>query len=365
MIGIYVHIPYCRTLCPYCDFVRQPIPGAVPQAYIEALCREIETFKGPQQASSVFIGGGTPSLLTRSSLGGLLDALHGRFALGGAEITLEANPDDVSEAGAASWRGLGINRVSLGVQSFDDSTLRYLGRRHDAATALRACRIVATAFENWNMDLIFGARGAANAAVSADWQATLEGAVSLAPPHVAVYGLTYESGTPFEQRAEEAVDEDTALSLYQLAEAMLDAYGHYEISNYARRGFACRHNLIYWHNEAYAGFGTGAYSYLEGVRSRNAAQTAAYLATAGTKAESQRLTDREIRIETLIQHFRLKAGLSKAYYRTRFGSTVREDFGVVLDGLLERSLLAEEVTHIRPTAEGFYLNNEIGLALVG
>lgn len=358
MFGIYIHIAFCRTICPYCDFVRERTPGHVPGAYVDALCREIEAFDGPDAAGSVFFGGGTPSLLKPESLRRILERLDRRFRLEDPEITLEANPDDVTRETAQSWRDAGVNRVSLGVQSFDDRVLRYLGRRHDAAGALRACETVANAFDNWNMDLIFGAPP-----VEA-WDATLTRCVSLSPPHVAAYGLTYEPGTPFEQRRGEAVDDDASLRMYQQLESKLLNYNHYEISNFARPGLEARHNLVYWHNEEYAGFGTGAFSFVNGLRARNHADTGKYLEAPGEKEETLRLSNREMRVETLIQHFRLREGLEIAYYEERFGCSLFGEFGSVLDQLAKRGLLEEDNGTIRPTRQGFYLNNEIGLMLV-
>jgi len=359
MIGLYIHIPFCRTRCPYCDFASEAIPGAVPAAFVEALCREIGAFDGPDDAATVFIGGGTPSLLRVAELERILAAVTERFRLADPEITIEANPDDVGPALVDGWRALGINRVSLGVQSFDDAVLRYLGRRHDAADARRACDCVAARFGNWGMDLIFDAHPVAA------WAATLETARGFAPTHVATYGLTYEPNTPFAARAADAIDDAAWLDLYRQAEAALAGYDHYEISNFARDGFACQHNLIYWRNEEYAGFGPGAYSFVGGVRARNVVDLAAYLAQPGHKAEALDLSPAEIRLETAIQHCRLRAGLDKAAYRRRFGRDVRADFAQPLDALIARGLLEEDAHTIRPTAQGFELNDEIGLALVG
>ncbi|MCX5758147.1 MAG: coproporphyrinogen III oxidase, partial [Candidatus Hydrogenedentes bacterium] len=197
---------------------------------------------------------------------------------------------------------------------------RYLGRRHDAAQARKACESAAHAFDNWSMDLIFGARP-----IEA-WSPTLAEALRFSPTHISAYGLTYEEGTPFAARREAAVDDDTWLALYRETEDVLARYAHYEISNHARPGSECRHNLIYWHNEEYAGFGPGAYSFLDGVRSRNATDLDAYLANPGKRTESLRLTDREIRLETVIQYLRLRDGLPKRAYVERFGNAVEPDF---------------------------------------
>ncbi len=357
-LAIYIHIPFCRTKCPYCDFVSRAIPGGVPEIYLDALCREISEFAGPGDALSVYIGGGTPSLLSQAQVSRLFKTIYQRFRLHTPEITLEANSDDVTPDLVHGWRDLGINRVSLGVQSFDDEVLRYLGRRHDAATARRACGIVADVFENWNMDLIFGAPP-----IEA-WKTTLEQCIALRPPHVAAYGLTYETGTPFELRSADAINEEQWLTMYQQAEEILATYDHYEISNYARPGHASKHNLVYWHNEEYAGFGAAAYSFLDGVRSRNHPDANQYIAQPGEKAEALTLSPGEIRVETLIQHFRLRQGLNKNAYKQRFLEAVETDFGVTLAGLKKRGLIEEDADWIRPTRLGFYLNNEIGLALV-
>ncbi len=359
-LAIYVHVPYCRTLCPYCDFVKERLPGGdVPAPFIDALCQEIAAFDGPTAAASVFFGGGTPSLFGGDGLRRVLDALAARFALADAEVTLEANPDDVTPERAAVWRAAGVNRVSLGVQSFDAACLRYLGRRHDAAQAEAACRTLADTFATWNLDLIFGAPPVAA------WPATLARVQALDPPHIAAYGLTYEAGTPFERRTHEAVDDETALAMYQSAEAAFAQYDHYEISNWARPGHQSRHNLVYWRNGEYAGFGTGAYSYVGGVRARNHTNTDAYLRAPGAKCEALPLSVQEQRLETAIQYLRLRTGLPKTAYAARFGHDVSADFGPQLATLKRRGLLEETPTHWRPTTDGFYLNNEIGLALVG
>jgi len=358
VIGLYIHVPFCRTRCPYCDFVRYPVEGDVPGAYIDTVCGEIVRFEGPDVVSTVFFGGGTPSLLNPSALDAILGAVAKRFRLDKPEITIEANPDDVTPDLARAWERCGVNRVSLGVQSFDNDALRYLGRRHDAACSVEACRIVSDHFDNWGMDLIFGAPPLSS------WSATLERCVRLCPKHISTYGLTYEKGTPFEAFAEHGVDDDTWLTLYGNAVDALSEMVHYEVSNFAIPGYVCAHNLIYWRNEAYAGFGPGAYSFIDGVRSRNFADIEEYLGRPGEKSEAFRLSDPEIRVETVIQHLRLRAGLPKAEYRRRFGRSLTKDYGPAITQLIARGLVEEDDMAFRPTQKGFELNNEIGLALV-
>ncbi len=357
-IGLYIHVPFCRTRCPYCDFVSNAVPDDVPESFLAALCREIERFDGPSDADSVFLGGGTPSLLTPATLERLLGSLHNRFRIADAEITIEANPDDVTSDLVDAWVQVGINRVSLGVQSFDDGVLAYLGRRHDSFAARDACACVAERVSNWSMDLMFGAGSAES------WRSALDETRGFQPSHVSVYGLTYEPDTAFADRAMDAIDDETYLALYWEAHERLDAYGHYEVSNYAQPGLQCGHNLRYWKNLEYAGFGPAAYSFLDGVRSRNLVELERYLDSPGEKGESLRLSDGEIRTETVIQHLRLEAGLNKREYLGRFDRDVHDDFGAQLKALVERGLVEETPDSFRPTHTGFELNNEIGLALV-
>ena len=362
MIGIYVHIPFCRRVCPYCDFVRQPIDGAVPRPFLDALSQEIAACDGPDQAATVYIGGGTPSLLSPHEVQAVLGMIRQRFRLvspddRAPEITLEANPDDVTSELADAWRDGGVNRVSLGVQSFADPVLAYLGRRHDAERARQACAIIAERFDNWTLDLMFGP-------FPEHWDASLDECRRWRPRHVSAYGLTYEPGTPFGARAHEAVDDETYLALYRRIAEVLDGYDHYEISNYAQPGYQARHNLIYWRNEAYAGFGPGAYSFIGGVRSRNPARLEAYLAAPGRKEEALALSEREVRLETLIQHLRLAEGIARSAYTRRFGRDLWTDYGEPLDKLIARGLLTDDGERIRPTPTGFELNSDIGIALV-
>ena len=357
--GLYIHIPYCRTICPYCDFVKRPTKGNVPEPFINALCDEMARYEGDTQVESVFFGGGTPSLVAPPSLERIFETIRRRFTLNGdAEITLEANPDDLSLDLITAWRGLGVNRISLGVQSFDEEALRYLGRRHDADGARRACALVAEHFDSWNLDLMFGAHPIAA------YPATIAECMTFAPPHVSAYGLTYEAGTPFGKRADEAIDDDTYLTLYTQTVEGLRPLARYEVSNFARPGYACRHNLRYWHNDTYAGFGPGAYSFLDGVRARNHVKLETYLSDPGGRCEALQLSDWEIRLETVIQYLRLADGLPKRAYAERFGHSVDTDFGEALGQLSARGLIIDTGDAIQPTERGFELNNEIGLALV-
>lgn len=358
-IGVYIHVPYCRIACPYCDFVKRPIDGDAPDTFTDALCREMDAYDGPLNATSIFFGGGTPSLLPRQSLERIFEAIHSKFTVSeNAEISLEANPDDVTPEIVDHWIALGVSRLNLGIQSFDDEVLRFLGRCHDAATAHRTSALVAERFDNWGMDLIFGAKP------TSAWDATLETCLALNPPHVSTYALTYEQRTPFWNQRHAAIDDDQSLGLYRRAVEALEDYDHYEVSNFAMPGFQSAHNQIYWRNESYAGFGAGAVSYVGGIRARNVSRITEYLRRPGEKEESERLSPRDERVETLIQHLRTRAGIGSDYYERRFGTSIQNDFGDALRRLAKRGLLVNGGESYYPTRHGFELNNEIGLELV-
>ncbi len=359
--GVYIHVPFCKLLCPYCDFVKRRFNPEHSRAFVDGLMAEIERFQGPSTATSVFFGGGTPSLLAFDELERILGAVRARFTVeADGEISLEANPDDITPEAAQGWRELGVTRVSLGVQSFDDRALRYLGRVHDAARAREACAIVRETFPDWGVDLIFGAHP------TDGWRETVEECVAWKPTHVSTYGLTYEPRTPFAKRSHEAVGGDAYVELYEEAHAVLtDVFRHYEVSNYARPGWESRHNLIYWHNGGYAGFGPGAYSYYAGIRSQNHRRLRDYLGDPGGKLEALRLTPEEIRLETVMQYLRLEEGLPFDVYAARFGRQLMDDFGAALRGLEARGLVTLAGGRAAPTLRGFDLNNEIGLALMG
>ena len=358
MIGLYLHIPFCSLLCPYCDFVKAKDRHEDREAFVRALVAEIGQFEGPGEAKSIYFGGGTPSLLTPEQLERIFEALHGRFQLHGPEVTLEANPEDVDDGRLEAWVRLGVTRVSVGVQSLDDASLRFLGRNHDAASAMRACRAVAERFDSWNLDLIFGLPS------EKGWYLTLELAHALTPPHLSAYGLTYEPRTPFYQRRGDAVQDDVFLRQYWEVAETLPHLRRYEVSNLAVPGHESRHNLIYWRNEEYAGFGPGAYSFLGGVRARNHASIRRWQEVPGEKCESLALSGNEQRVETVIQGLRLAEGIAHARYEARFQSRMADDFAAPLAELTRLGLIHDDGAAVRPTRRGFELNDEIGLALV-
>ena len=271
--GLYIHIPFCRTRCAYCAFVSVAGQPSWWDPYLQALTRELALARqqrGPLVLGTVYVGGGTPSVLGEARLTALLQAVRSHFTVAsGAEVTVEVNPGTADYRLLASLRAAGYNRLSVGVQSFDDGHLALLGRTHTASQAIATCLDARQAgFGDLNLDLIFSLPGAS----LADWRQSLNQALALAPEHLSAYGLTWEEGTDLTARARRhevlAVDEDLDADLFNLTHAILTqaGYEHYEVSNYARPGCRCRHNWGYWSGADYLGLGVAAHSFFGGRR---------------------------------------------------------------------------------------------------
>src|SRR5262245_58323788 len=278
--GVYVHWPFCLSKCPYCDFNSHVRHAPIDEErFVRAFVREIATTAqrtGEREVSSIFLGGGTPSLMQPQTVGAILDAIgkHWRVA-DDAEVTLEANPTSVEATRFRGYRSAGVNRVSLGVQALDDAELKMLGRLHTAKEALDAVAIARAAFERYSFDLIYARPGQ----TPPGWAAELKRAIAEAAEHLSLYQLTIEPDTPFatlHKAGKLAVpDEDTARALYDTTQEICAAAGlpAYEISNHARPGAECRHNLVYWRAQEYAGVGPGAHGRLDVGGERRATAT--------------------------------------------------------------------------------------------
>ena len=386
-LALYIHIPFCETKCPYCDFntyagIEQLIPS-----YVQALCRELELWGrllGRPPVRTVFLGGGTPSYLPVDEIGEVLHTVHEAFDLDpDAEVTLEANPDDCTEARLEAYPALGVNRVSLGVQSLDDRLLGMLGRRHTAAQAIDAYRTVTEAgFDNVSIDLMYGLPDQ----TMVDWRRTLEGASEMSPPHISLYCLTLEGGTPMEGWVASGdlprPNDDLAADMYLLAEETLARrhYRHYEISNWAVPGYESRHNLVYWRNEPYLGVGPGAHSYLGGVRFWNLKSPRDYVRRVQELAppseadgrpiaeivdgmpmvERSETIDRRLEMaETLMMGLRLDTGVGVDEFVTRFGEAPAAVHGDAIDELSSVGLLDDADGRLRLTDRGRILGNEV------
>lgn len=382
-VSLYIHIPFCRHRCAYCDFNTYTGLGDLQHAYAEALAGEIaqvgqagrQEAGAPLHARTVFFGGGTPSLMTPADLGLILQSVREQFDLAStAEITMEANPGTVDGPYLEAVRALGVNRLSFGMQSAVEAELALLERSHDYATVQEAIALSrAAGFDNVSLDLIYGLPGQ----TLDSWRESLDAALALAPDHLSLYCLTIEPGTPMQRWLLEgriaAPDPDLASEQYDLACARLAAEGweHYEISNWARPGRACRHNLTYWRNEPYLGLGAGAHGYAGGTRYENVKQPRTYLRRlgesngapyplSGAVAAAHRVSDEEAMSDTMITQIRLLVeGLDVAAFARRFGLGVREVYGETIEQLEGWGLLQEREGRLLLTERGWFLSNQV------
>ena len=384
-ISLYVHIPFCETKCPYCDFNTYAAIEPLMPSYIAALNTEITLWGkllGSPAVHTIFFGGGTPSYLPSDNIRHTMEVIHSAFNVEpDAEVTLEANPGDFSDDKLAAYLDCGINRLSIGVQSFDDDLLKTLGRRHNASDATKAYRQAQDAgFDNISIDLMYGLPYQS----IGHWQDTIRQALELAPPHTSMYCLTLEGGTPMEHWVEQGnmptPDADLAADMYLAAQSeMRDAgYRHYEISNWALDGKRSRHNLTYWRNEPYLGVGPGAHSYLAGCRFSAIRSPREYMRRMGDESESADKASMHEKIcsvpvvdeieridkplemaETMIMGLRLDEGISVASFTGRFGAPPSHAYGDTLRELEELALIHAQDGAIRLTHRGRMLGNEV------
>ncbi len=322
-LGLYIHLPFCRRRCAYCDFCSYVGREDEIPAYVTALCRELcERARPDRVVDTVYLGGGTPSLLPTAELARLLDAVgaHCRLA-SGAEITCEANPGTADYEKFSLLKAAGVNRLSLGVQSLSDRALRALGRIHTAKEAVAAYDSARRAgFRNLSLDLMTGLPGE----TPAELLETLRGVLALAPEHISAYSLILEEGTPLAASPlrHEIPDDDAAADAMEMTAAVLEGAGsrRYEISNYAREGYESRHNLRYWRGGEYLGLGVGAYSYLDGVRFGAPRDLDAYLSGKPLPTvDRETLSRDDLERERVLLSLRLAEGIDLAAYRRDFG----------------------------------------------
>ena len=374
-VGLYVHVPFCVAKCTYCHFAIDPRrPDAERQdRYRRALELEIAEAE-PGEADTIYFGGGTPSLMSASRLQSVVDALRRRFRLDPAsEVTVEANPGDLDRAGYRELIAVGANRLSLGVQSLDDAVLREMGRLHSARDSQRAVEEARRAgFANVSIDLILGWPHE----TGERWRATLEGLLALAPDHVSLYLLELEGKTALAHRARRGrvalPDDDLVADLYLETVEVLSARGirRYEISNFARVGFESRHNLKYWEDAPFLGFGMSAHSYRGGRRWWNHEPYAVYcraVETSGGRAAvagERRLAPRERAGEALFTALRRREGVELATFRRRYGFDPAHEHALAIREAVAAGLLEAAGGRLRLTERGVLLSNEVFRAFV-
>lgn len=365
-ISLYIHIPFCVRKCLYCDFPSFSGMESIFDDYVRMLCREIdETYSDYRgmEVKSIFVGGGTPSVLPPALLGRISDKIFSRFDVDSkAEITIETNPGTLDAKKLAEIKSMYFNRLSMGLQAWQDRLLKKLGRIHTAdefETNFLQARDAG--FKNINVDLMF----ALPAQSLDDWQETLEKVMKLRPEHISAYSLIIEEGTPFfdmfDRGELKETDEDTDRKMYYLAKEMLSdkGYKQYEISNFAKEGFECYHNKVYWRTEEYQGFGLGAHSYADGVRFHNTYDMKEYLRGEGLRMDKEFLSLQEKQEEFMFMGLRMNEGVSEAEFLRRFGESMDSVYGDEIKELISEELLVKKDGRLSLTDRGVDISNSV------
>ena len=369
-LSIYTHIPFCLKRCNYCDFLTFCGDDAHYEGYVAALCKDIADnsaqFAG-HEVKTVFFGGGTPTCLSTKQLGAIISAITSHYKLSPATtISTEANPETITAPYAQALNALGIGRISIGVQTFDDETLRLIGRLHSRQRALDAIGAAhAAGFKDIGIDLIFSLPHQDEEAFARD----LDIALSLPITHISTYSLTIEDNTPIAAMPAllAAMPSDKQdRRMYATAKERLQRGGftQYEISNFAKAGFECRHNINYWTRGEYIGFGIGAHSFVGGVRFKRTDDLAAYIQGGFAPIILEEVDNTAAMSECMILGLRLTRGVNASDFNNEFGMGIHEAFGDIINGFIKQGLLAEEGGHIRLTSKGIDLSNTVFAAFI-
>lgn len=360
MKGLYIHIPFCRQKCKYCDFVSFAGWESLADKYIAALKSEAEEYCG-EQIDTIFIGGGTPSVLSAEQITEIIKMCFETFDISeNYEFTIEANPGTLDDARIAAMLDGGINRISVGVQSFNDVELQRIGRIHDAEMAYNTiCHLKKMGFSNINIDLMTALPEQSMDSL----KHTLEKAVSLPVSHISAYSLIIEDGTPFEKEYSEGKlvlpdeDEDREMYSYTVKFLRQNDFLQYEISNFAKKGYECRHNIKYWTSEPYIGLGVAAHSYTGNERYYNTSDIINY--TNGTPKKVIPLTRADKISEFMITGLRMNSGISAKTFLSRFDIDIRTIFGDKLDKFIELGLMRCDGGRYSLTQKGIDVSNSI------
>lgn len=364
-LELYVHIPFCVRKCQYCDFLSGPSDEETKDRYIEALLKEIRAAEHTEdyEIVSVFIGGGTPSALKAEAIASIMRTLQEQFFFcEDAEVTIEANPGTVDLEKLTIYRNVGINRLSLGLQSTDAEELKLLGRIHSYEEFLKSYEWARKAgFSNINIDLMFAIPGQTGEA----WRQHLYQVAELNPEHISAYSLIIEEGTPFAEQNLDLPDEDTEYQMYEDTAEILERYGYrqYEISNYAKQGYMCRHNAGYWQRLEYLGFGLGASSLYGGMRFSNTHQMQEYLKESRNPDQIRKdvtvLSRNEQIEEFMFLGLRMTEGISEKKFEENFDVRLMDIYGDILQKYEETGFVEHIETKWRLTRKGIHVSNHI------
>ena len=364
-LELYVHIPFCVRKCQYCDFLSGPSDEETKDRYIEALLKEIRAAEHTEdyEIVSVFIGGGTPSALKAEAIASIMRTLQEQFFFcEDAEVTIEANPGTVDLEKLTIYRNVGINRLSLGLQSTDAEELKLLGRIHSYEEFLKSYEWAREAgFSNINIDLMFAIPGQTGEA----WLQHLYQVAELNSEHISAYSLIIEEGTPFAEQNLDLPDEDTEYQMYEDTAEILERYGYrqYEISNYAKQGYMCRHNAGYWQRREYLGFGLGASSLYRGMRFSNTRRMQEYLKESRNPDQIRKdvtVLSRNERIEEfMFLGLRMTEGISEKKFEENFDVRLMDVYGDILQKYEETGFMEHIETKWRLTRKGIHVSNHI------
>lgn len=364
-LELYVHIPFCVRKCQYCDFLSGPSDEETKDRYIEALLKEIRAAEHTEdyEIVSVFIGGGTPSALKAEAIASIMRTLQEKFFFcEDAEVTIEVNPGTVDPEKLTIYRNVGINRLSLGLQSTDAEELKLLGRIHSYEEFLKSYEWAREAgFSNINIDLMFAIPGQTGEA----WRQHLYQVAELNPEHISAYSLIIEEGTPFAEQNLDLPDEDTEYQMYEDTAEILERYGYrqYEISNYAKQGYMCRHNAGYWQRLEYLGFGLGASSLYGGMRFSNTHQMQEYLKKSRSPDQIRKdvtvLSRNEQIEEFMFLGLRMTDGISEKKFEENFNVRLMDIYGDILQKYEETGFMEHIETKWRLTRKGIHVSNHI------
>lgn len=371
--ALYVHIPFCIKRCSYCDFNSSVYQDDIASRYVAAIIKQLRRVKGyPYQ--TVYIGGGTPTAVKEEQLYWLLDAICSLLDMKQVrEYTVEVNPGTINARKVALLRQAGVNRISLGIQSFNKKGLQLLGRIHSREDALDAFSILRSAgFDNLSIDLIFGWPGQN----LKEWEEDLAEAVALNPEHISAYCLTIERGTSLSRqirrdsvpRPDEMVQLDMMKKTISFLTSPENSYEHYEISNFARKGCHCLHNINYWKNLPYVGIGAGAVSYLDGRRTSNVKDVLGYIRRVESgrspRAFSERLDPRRRAAETLVMALRMTSGIGEEDFARQTGFSLRELYGKIIEKECRLGLMSMRRGRLRLTRRGLFVANSVMVEFV-
>jgi oxygen-independent coproporphyrinogen III oxidase len=368
--GLYIHIPFCLRKCGYCSFYSIVDLNLIPQ-YIEALQKEMEFYSTYFNSfDTIYLGGGTPSLITSKQLEIIFTTVNKYYKIDRhAEITIEVNPGDVSLSYLRSLRSIGINRLNIGIQSFSDRLLRFLGRRHSASDSVNAIDYArAAGFVNIGIDLIYGVHGQDISM----WKDTIQQAMSFVPEHISCYQLSLDSKTPLYKKYIQkelkppSVDEQLEYFLETAQDLENAGYLHYEVSNFARSQDLCsQHNMKYWRHIPYLGLGPGAHSFIDNERWWNSPAVKSYLEDIETGKRpienSEELTLEQLQLEALFLGLRMKAGIDLELYKTKYGIDLVADRKSIIDKLIINKLLELDDVFLRPTLSGMAVADSLAL----